>query len=145
MGLTGYRQVSIMSTQAGESTTAMSIIGGLWKELMRMYQQDLSEERARLHQEEFNHGDTSFSPLGRIELFSDYIAGIASSLTEKRRVRKISEDAINNLEHLSVFKSESFSEWFLSSANKYPKLRLYVELTDYLRRLMIDYLKGKSF
>jgi len=140
MGLTGYRQVSIMSTQAGESTTAMSIIGGLWKELMRMYQQDLSEERARLHQEEFNHGDTSFSPLGRIELFSDYIAGIASSLTEKRRVRKISEDAINNLEHLSVFKSE-----FLSSANKYPKLRLYVELTDYLRRLMIDYLKGKSF
>ncbi len=104
----------------------------------RLYKESKIERHA-LFQEEY---DLEITPLGEMEVFIIFIAGIVSSITDENR----SEEHLNTLkrEHLNTLKKVTLEEGIpnLAMIKKYPLIFKYVKIWEKLRLLSIEYLEG---
>ncbi len=89
------------------------------------------QERARLHQEEF---DLEMTPLGEMEIFSDTVAGVTYSIAKGRKP----------CEHLELLKRSTLEKSIphLGMLRKYPLIYQYVQNWEKLRKLCIKFLEG---
>jgi len=126
---------------AVEKDIVRGLIGVVLKQSIDFYGQRLKKERARLHDIEFQENEKTFSILGHLELFSDAVAGIATSIVKTGNGRNHHE-ALNLLKSNNIFRFLELREWFFTPNNTFPEMRIYIELVDYLRRLCLDYLDG---
>jgi hypothetical protein len=113
-------------------------IAAVSERLLRLYQ-EIRAERTRLVQAEYRQANPHFSAFGEIEVFADSVAGIASDII-KTGQRPQPEEAFTTLQKCNIFTLPEFMEWFATYAGKYPGYALYVTLTDYLRKLVLEYL-----
>lgn len=120
--------------------------------LSRLYTQTINDyeamanERARLHREEWDaHADESIQ--FEIEIFAndirDYMSRIVGTPGLEITGRHFVEDpekAMQHLQDMRIFNTEHFADWFFSSETDYPRLKRYVQLLDYARLLVIEYI-----
>jgi hypothetical protein len=133
----------MMPRSSIQSDARLAIMDRLVTKLVLMYRHELQIERATLHVEEFEAGDGGFSILGHMEVCADRVAGVVCSLV-RHRFRRDPADAVRTLRAADPFRSDPFREWFLACQDRYPAACLYIELTDYLRRLAIEYLERRT-
>ncbi len=100
-----------------------------------------ARERSRLHKIEWQ---AKTNVLADIQIFNTYLAGIASQIADYGYLRNldlVTTDKYMNLWQLHVFGERDFDNWFFSSPNDFPKLKVYVQKLDYLRLLVIAYVE----
>lgn len=129
------------NTDETESDVLINLIDKVSEQLLSLYH-EIKEERRRLFQEEYDSGNEKFSAFGEIELFSDTINGIAADIIKQGKCDNPSE-AISILRKCDIFRIDEFVQWF-ASYDSYSGYYHYVMLTDYLRRLLIEYIQLKT-
>lgn len=113
-------------------------ITNLAEQVSRQYQ-EMADERGQIHEWEWE-GDFDFTILGLIELYSSYVGGYASQIARRGTVRNPVE-AIDFLQEKSFFDEDYLVDWYFAPDNHYFKVKEYVEEVDYLRLLVIQYLR----
>jgi hypothetical protein len=78
-----------------------------------------------------------------VELFAADVSGYALSAV-KGWWKRDSDEAVKHLRELSIFQNQEFYQWSENEGKNYPNFVDYVNLTDYLRLLVIDYLTQVS-
>lgn len=128
----------MMSDVDNYAETVKTLIGVVLDQTFDIHRR-AKQERASLYDSEYYNGEKEFSILGHVELWSDIVAGIGSSIM-KRGCPQHPSDTISRLEQSNIFSRREFNDWFFASNENYPEMRSYVQLVDYLRKLSIDYL-----
>ena len=118
-------------------TNAKKRISQLADDLLIRYR-DMEDERSQLHQWEWEN-DFDFTILGLIELCDSDVGGYASQIATKGSVIN-PKGALKVLSEIALFNDPDFVAWYFSAENSYPKVRMYTNLLDYLRMLVMDYL-----
>ncbi|MGB0387544.1 MAG: hypothetical protein ACPGWR_22220 [Ardenticatenaceae bacterium] len=117
-------------------------ISQLADDLLIRYQ-DMQDERSQLHQWEWEN-DFDFTILGLIELCDSDVGGYASQIATKGSVIN-PKGALKVLSEIGLFNDPDFVAWYFSAdkvritENSYPKVKMYANLLDYLRMLVMDY------
>jgi len=118
-------------------------IAQLADELLFRYQ-NMLDERSQLHEWEWEN-DFDFTILGLIELYDSYVGGYASQIATTGTVID-PRGALKVLSESCLFDDKDFVAWYFLAdrvriaENTYPKVRMYANLLDYLRMLVIDYI-----
>jgi hypothetical protein len=94
--------------------------------------QNTRKERHQLHKSSFNKKSYC---LDEIEAFSDDVQGYADQVAQKGKI----SDPAHAIERLISLNSRKL----MLLVAQYPHLRRYVALHDYLRRLLIDYVRAQ--
>jgi hypothetical protein len=94
-------------------------------------------DRGKLHAYEFSSPSPK-SIMGEIVSASVDIAGCASRIINGHLVCDISE-LLGALDRAYIFKLEHIREWYSDNPEDYEKLKLYVDMNDYLRLLIVEY------
>lgn len=110
----------------------------LAEQVSRQYQ-EMADEREKIHEWEWEN-DFDFTILGLIELYSSYVGGYASQIAMRGTVRNPTE-AISYLQEKRFFDESYLVEWYFAPDNHYFKVKEYIEDVDYLRLLVIQYLR----
>ena len=100
---------------------------------------EMKDERAQIHSWEWEN-DFDFSILGLMDLYSSYVGGYASPIATRGTVKKPAE-ALKLLQEKRFFYQPYFVDWYFSPDNNYIKVQEYVEDVEYLRLLIIQYIK----
>ncbi|MEA5533357.1 hypothetical protein [Crocosphaera sp. XPORK-15E] len=99
--------------------------------------QHTHEERAKITLWEENQ---EFSILGIIEMLTDTIRGYAFQIINNNSLEN-HKAIINELEKCKIFEIPEFTQWYFSSEFNYPQSKKYVEKLNYLRLLIIEYIR----
>ena len=100
---------------------------------------EMKDERAQIHSWEWEN-DFDFTILGLMDLYSSYVGGYASQIATRGTVKKPNE-ALKLLQEKRFFYQPYFVDWYFSPNNNYIKVQEYVEDVEYLRLLIIQYIK----
>jgi hypothetical protein len=121
------------------NTTAQAYIEKILNQLLKEYQNTKSErERIALWEE-----TQEFSILGTIEVLTDDIRGYSFQVINNNSIAK-SQEILNELNKLKIFEIPEFIEWYFTPEFDYPKMKHYAETLNYLRLLIIEYLRDLS-
>lgn len=104
------------------------------------HQKSTKDERGRLWESE-KGSQEEYQVWDRMEVLSMYIAGYVSQITTRGYTRQEPQEVISHLHRLSIFNVESIMKWYPSTAQKYPKIKQYFELLDYIRLLTLNYIQ----
>ena len=80
-----------------------------------------------------------FSILGIIEAYTTDIRGYAAQAVSDI-VLEHPQDAVRELCKLKLSNVEYFSDWYFDFHNEYPEIKHYIEMLDYLRLLVLEYI-----
>lgn len=75
-----------------------------------------------------------------IHLVPDYVAGYASTIAY-RGIIKDARKALENLNNCGLHNHTDFRIWFVTEGDNYEKIREYVLYVDYLRLMVMDYIR----
>ena len=125
-----------ISHKADNSLTAKAYIERTLNQLLIDYQNN-QQERARITEWE---EEQEFSILGIIELLTDEIRGYAFQVISNNFSAN-AQDLLNKLNKLKIFEIPEFTKWYFSPEFDYPKTKHYVETVNYLRLLIIEYIR----
>lgn len=78
-----------------------------------------------------------------LELLTTYLVGYASQIVTHGTIRD-SEKAFTELSNIGIFRIPNFLKWYLSSEEDYPHVKSYADTLEYIRLLMIEYLKRQN-
>ena len=126
-----------MSNNKNDYLVDKKRISQLADDLLIRYR-DMQDERSQLHQWEWEN-DFDFTILGLIELCDSDVGGYASQIATKGSVIN-PKGALKVLSEICLFNDPDFVTWYFSAENSYAKVRMYANLLDYLRMLVMDYL-----
>ncbi|MFN5264774.1 MAG: hypothetical protein ACK5EH_20690 [Pseudanabaena sp.] len=120
-------------------TTALAYIEKILNQLLKDYQSTkLERERIALWEE-----NQEFSVLGTIEVLTDDIRGYSFQIINNSSIAK-SQEILNELNKLKIFEIPEFIEWYFTPEFDYPQMKHYAETLNYLRLLIIEYLRDLS-
>ena len=120
-------------------TTALAYIEKILNQLLKDYQSTkLERERIALWEE-----NQEFSVLGTIEVLTDDIRGYSFQVINNNSIAK-SQEILNELNKLKIFEIPEFIEWYFTPEFDYPQMKHYAETLNYLRLLIIEYLRDLS-
>jgi len=120
-------------------TTALAYIEKILNQLLKDYQNTkLERERIALWEE-----NQEFSVLGTIEVLTDDIRGYSFQVINNNSIAK-SQEILNELNKLKIFEIPEFIEWYFTPEFDYPQMKHYAETLNYLRLLIIEYLRDLS-
>jgi hypothetical protein len=120
-------------------TTALAYIEKILNQLLKDYQSTkLEREKIALWEE-----TQEFSILGTIEVLTDDIRGYSFQVINNNSIAK-SQEILNELNKLKIFEIPEFIEWYFTPEFDYPKMKHYAETLNYLRLLIIEYLRDLS-
>lgn len=120
-------------------TTALAYIEKILNQLLKDYQSTkLERERIALWEE-----NQEFSVLGTIEVLTDDIRGYSFQIINNNCIAT-SQEILNELNKLKIFEIPEFIEWYFTPEFDYPKMKHYAETLNYLRLLIIEYLRDLS-
>ncbi|WP_287310962.1 hypothetical protein [Moorena sp. SIO1G6] len=124
-----------ISNKADNTITAKGYIEQILNQLLIDYQATQAE-RIKIYRWEENQ---DVSILGIIELLTDTIRGYAFQVINDNSLntQKIS----NELQKIKLVEIAKFTEWYFSQDFDYPKMKHYVETLNYLRLLIIEYIR----
>lgn len=125
-----------ITNQSNLILTARTYIEQILNQLLIDYQNTQSE-REQIAQWEENQ---EFSILGIIEVLTDEIRGYAFQIISNQLLTK-SQDIINQLNTLKIFDIPELIKWYFSSEWDYPNIKHYLENLNYLRLLIIEYVR----
>lgn len=120
-------------------TTAQAYIEKIFNQLLKDYQ-NTKPERERIALWEENQ---EFSILGTIEVLTDDIRGYSFQIINNNSIAK-SQEILNELNKLKIFEIPEFIEWYFTPEFDYPQMKHYAETLNYLRLLIIEYLRDLS-
>lgn len=80
-----------------------------------------------------------FSVLEEVELLTVNIRGYASQIQVKGEIKN-QQQAADNLNHLRVFDVPAVAQFYFGSNGEYQSMKAYLEMLDYLRLLILEYL-----
>ncbi|MEH2191697.1 MAG: hypothetical protein V7K98_03400 [Nostoc sp.] len=87
----------------------------------------------------FPASDDEFSVLEELELLTVNIRGYASQIQVKGEIEN-QQQAVENLTHLAVFDIPAVAQFYFGSNGEYQGMKAYLEMLDYLRLLILEYL-----
>jgi hypothetical protein len=120
-------------------TTALAYIEKILNQLLKDYQSTkLEREKIALWEE-----TQEFSILGTIEVLTDDIRGYSFQVINNNSIAK-SQEILNELNKLKIFEIPEFIEWYFTPEFDYPQMKHYAETLNYLRLLIIEYLRDLS-
>jgi hypothetical protein len=120
-------------------TTALAYIEKILNQLLKDYQSTkLERERIALWEE-----TQEFSVLGTIEVLTDDIRGYSFQIINNNSSAK-AQEILNELNKLKIFEIPEFIEWYFTPEFDYPQMKHYAETLNYLRLLIIEYLRDLS-
>lgn len=126
--LTNYSAIEITRNQIGKLLDQLIVC-----------EHNTKEERKRLLPEWEEAED--FTVLDEIEMLTADIRGYASQVKISGRIKNENE-AIQRLENLQVFERQSVANWYFNTEEgDYLQIKLYLSLLDYLRLLVLKYIK----
>lgn len=76
----------------------------------------------------------------RLEIMSSDILGYLSQLNKRGMIQQPAENIIKHLHNMSLFETDYLALWYIESAKNYPKIKQYLEMLDYARLLILEYL-----
>ena len=101
--------------------------------------QAMHDERVRLALWE---DDQDISILGEVELLTTQLQGYAGQILLGRCEHP--HEVLAHLQHINPFETQPLSHWYITWGEKYPQISHYLETLDYLRLLMVEYLRQKT-
>ena len=120
-------------------TTAQAYIEKILNQLLKDYQNTkLERERIAIWEE-----TQEFSILGTIEVLTDDIRGYSFQIINNNSSAK-AQEILNELNKLKIFEIPEFIEWYFTPEFDYPQMKHYAETLNYLRLLIIEYLRDLS-
>ncbi|NEO16982.1 MAG: hypothetical protein F6K49_49000 [Moorea sp. SIO3I6] len=125
-----------ISNKADNTITAKGYIEQILNQLLIDYQATQGE-RAKISRWEENQ---DVSILGIIEILTDTIRGYAFQVINDNSFENAQEIS-NELQKIKLVEIPKFTEWYFSQDFDYPKMKHYVETLNYLRLLIIEYIR----
>lgn len=84
--------------------------------------------------------DDEFAVLEEFELLIVSICGYAKQIQATGSVKHL-DSAIAHLQQLQVFANLTIAQFYSETRGHYPKVQSYLQMLDYLRLLMLEYLQ----
>lgn len=100
--------------------------------------QNTQSERVKIARWEENQ---EFSILGIIELLTDNIRGYAFQVINNHS-RENDQKILSELQKLKIFEISVLAQWYFSAEFDYPNIKQYLETLNYLRLVIIEYLRN---
>lgn len=122
---------------SAESEIARKHITRLFDNLINSYQ-NTKEERKHLAVTSIESEE--FTVVEEVELLTVDIRGYASQIKTSAYVNK-PEEAVNRLQNMRVFDVPCIAEWYFESSQDYLQMKFYIEMLDYLRLLVLEYIE----
>ncbi|MGG6265714.1 hypothetical protein ACQ4M3_19970 [Leptolyngbya sp. AN03gr2] len=113
-------------------------IAHLLEQSTREYQHSKPERQILATVEPPNESD--FTLLEEIELLTVNIRGYASQIQARGRIEPAIA-AIDRLQHQSIFEHSAIAHFYFTTSDRYPQTKAYLQTIDYLRLVILDYLK----
>ncbi|MGK7902692.1 MAG: hypothetical protein AB4352_15020 [Hormoscilla sp.] len=101
--------------------------------------QNSKSERQKLAATETDSEE--FTILEEIELLTVDIRGYASQVKNYGQIMKNEESAVTKLQSLAFINIPSLVQWYLDPHQDYPLLKLYLKMLDYLRLMILEFIK----
>ncbi|MDJ0659557.1 MAG: hypothetical protein QNJ42_08700 [Crocosphaera sp.] len=99
--------------------------------------QKTQEERVKIAEWEENE---EVSILGMIEMLTDTIRGYGFQVINNHSLDN-SREMMNELEKMKIFEIPELTDWYFSSKFDYPRSKNYLESLNYLRLLILEYMR----
>jgi hypothetical protein len=90
--------------------------------------------------EQYPGSDEEFAFLEEFELLIVSISGYAKQIQTIGRINQI-DSAIAHLHQLQVFANATIAQFYAEARWLYPKMQGYLQMLDYLRLLILEYLQ----
>ena len=78
-----------------------------------------------------------FNLLEEVELLTVQLRGYASQIETKGRIEN-PQLAISHLENMRFFEIPAIAQFYLTTNRKYPQMKAYIRMLDYLRLLLLE-------
>jgi hypothetical protein len=101
--------------------------------------QTLKPEMKQIAQQ-YPGADDEFAFLEEFELLIVNICGYAKQIQAIGSVKQF-DVAIHHLQQLQVFANTTMAQFYVEARWKYPKVHSYLQMLNYLRLLMLEYLQ----
>ncbi len=85
--------------------------------------------------------DEEFTVLEEIELLTVNIRGYASQIQAQGRIEN-QQQAIERLQTMQVFEIPAIAQFYFVTDRDYGQIKSYIRMLDYLRLLIVDYLRS---
>ncbi|NEP13963.1 MAG: hypothetical protein F6K14_27925 [Symploca sp. SIO2C1] len=126
-----------IANKADHLITAETYIQQILNQLLIKYQNtQLEREKISLWEE-----NQEFSILGIVEIFTDDIRGYAFQVIRKNYSTH-AQNILNELEKLKILEITEVTNWYFNPKFDYPKMKQYIEILNYLRLLIIEYIRN---
>ena len=129
-----------MTQTQNQLVSQQSYIAQLLEQLTVNYQ-NTKLERKQIAQN-FPNSEAEFTPLEEIELLTVSIRGYASQIATSGSLRN-DRQAIAELQKLSVFNNHLIIQLYSEVRSHYPQMQTYICMLDYLRLLVLEYLRNQ--
>ncbi|MBE9126566.1 hypothetical protein IQ257_16115 [Coleofasciculus sp. LEGE 07092] len=91
----------------------------------------------------FPTSDEEFTLLEEIELLTVDIRGYASQIQTRGWIEN-EQDAIKQLQDRRIFSVPAIAQFYFATNGDYRQLKAYIQMLDYLRLLMLEYLHSTN-
>ncbi len=92
---------------------------------------------------EFPGNEDDFLLLEEIELLTVNLRGYASQIQLTGKIENKMQ-ALENLQAMRVFNIPVIADFYFSTDGKYPQMKDYIRMLDYLRLLILEYINNIS-
>jgi hypothetical protein len=89
----------------------------------------------------FPNSEEEFSILEEIELLTVDIRGYGSQIQARGWIED-EQKAIERLQMMAVFDVPAIADFYFATNGQYPQMKAYIQKLDYLRLLMLEYLRS---
>ncbi len=84
--------------------------------------------------------EEEFTVLEEIELLTVDIRGYASQIKTRGWIEN-EQQAINQLKSMRLFDVPAIAQFYLTTGREYKRIKAYIQMLDYLRLLILEYLQ----
>lgn len=91
----------------------------------------------------FPAAETEFTVLEELELLTRDIRGYASQIQSRGRVDN-EREAMEKLQNMRIFETPTIAEFYFANNGEYRQLKAYTRMLDYLRLLIVEYLRSRQ-
>lgn len=120
-----------------EVELARDYISQLFQDLI-LYYQAAKDERKRIA--EIWVSEEEFTVLEELELLTADIRGYASQFKVYGRVSEPAA-AATKLHKMRILDTPAVAQWYFNSSKDYLKMKFYIQMLDYLRLLVLEYIE----
>jgi hypothetical protein len=88
----------------------------------------------------YSSSEEEFTLLEEIELLTVDIRGYASQIQARGRIEN-TQQAIDKLQNMRIFDISVIAQFYFANLQAYRQIKAYLQMLDYLRLLIIEYLQ----